>query len=115
MTVTHSGAKDWPVTIEWKDTERTAGGGVKEIWDPPADSVEMMASRSDKHGGEDYEASQKVGHGEVSWRIWYRADINSADCRVIDGTTGDAYDINSTRVIGRRQELELMTEIKDNE
>lgn len=115
MATIHAGAKDHPVTLQKKTVSRTPGGGQKETWDPPADEVELLASRSDGRGGESYEGEQKVGVGEVTWRIWYRDDINKAEWRLVDDYSGDIYDILHISMIGRRQELELLTEIKDNQ
>ncbi len=112
MTQMHAGAKDHPVTLQTKTTERTPSGGTREVW---ADSGQVMASRRDAHGDELYEASQKVARRVTKWRIWYRDDISSASWRLRDDYSGEIYDIQSITIMGRRQEQELLTEITDNE
>lgn len=111
MAQSNAGLKDHPVTLQQKSTTRTSSGAEETTW---TDAAQVMASRKDDHGGEDYESNQLVGTGSTTWRIWFRDDINAGDWRLKDDYSGEIYDIESIVMIGRRQELELRTEIKDN-
>lgn len=114
-TYRRSGSKDHPITLQKCDKDRTGSGGVTKTWDPPLEEIEVMASRKDSHGGEDYESNQKVGTGSTMWRTYWLPNVTAADWRVKDNHSGEVYDILSITMIGRRQEMELKTEIKDNE
>jgi SPP1 family predicted phage head-tail adaptor len=112
MRTIPAGAKDFTIILQKRSEERTESGGVKETW---SDHVKVMASRKDSQDGEAYDGVQKVSSSQTSWRIWWRNDVNAADWRVKDIYGNQVYDIKSIVMIGRRQELELYTEIKDNE
>lgn len=111
MTATHAGAKDHPITLQEKSSDRTPAGGDRATW---SDLEQVLASRSDQPGGEDYEGDQKRGTVEVTWRIWFRDDIDMSNHRVRDDIDSRIYDIHGIRQIGRRQELELRTHSTEN-
>ena len=66
----------------------------------------------DRQGSESYEADRNTAKGTTVFNIRYRSGI-TAKMRVV--YQGGWYDIFSVKAIGRKKELEIAADFKDNE
>lgn len=108
-----AGAKNTPITIQYKLRSQTGSGAITYQWRDIAVSPKMWAEKFDRSGVQGFVADQDLSRVTARFRIDYREDV-TADMRVV--CKGRFYNIHyALDITGTNEYLELMCEIGAND
>jgi SPP1 family predicted phage head-tail adaptor len=103
------GRMDQLITIQRRTYQRDTTGEMVPVWSFYA---EVFARVYQRFGRERFEGNQNVAYRDDMARIYYDADINATEFRIL--INGETYNILSTKEVNRRRYLDLLLEVKDN-
>jgi SPP1 family predicted phage head-tail adaptor len=104
------GEMDRRVQLQVRTLTTDTTGERVESW---TTSYTVFASRTQRQGKTTLQDKQEVAWRDDIYRIYYFPGVSPADTRLVDD--GQIYNIVSVTELGRRQGLELICTLKDNQ
>lgn len=105
------GEMKWPIVIEKATTTTNPNTGEEqEVWDSWR---AVWARWRPRHGGERYEGDQLVAQRLDHFDIYYIAELNEKDFRIIHNDR--VFEIESIIPLGMNNYQDIKCEVKDNE